>query len=78
MAGLVKSFEKLELHTDKKSIINLIKGIIDGDRILCSYLRFRKTFFLNLKCFLMHIIDRVDERKLTVEMCKAYLRENGH
>ena len=25
----------------------------------------------------MHIADGVDERKLTVELCKAYLRENG-
>ena len=25
----------------------------------------------------MHITDGVDERKITVEQCKAYLRENG-
>ena len=44
MAELLKSFGKLDLDKDKKSIIDQIKGIVDGDCILCPYPRFRKTF----------------------------------
>ena len=77
MAELLKSFGKLDLDKDKKSIIDQIKGIVDGDCILCLYPRFRETFFFKFEMSLDHITDGVDERKITVELCKAYLRENG-
>ena len=45
MGEVLKSFGKLDLDKDKKSIIDQIKGIVDGDCILCSYPRYKKSFF---------------------------------